>query len=486
MAAIATVAGGLLAWVYDDQVGLLQPFDRVVRDTGFIPGFFLCLLIALASLKEGRAWLVTRVPVVSASALGLFRVALAASLALVVRHTDSAPQPLCLALLALFALGIAARASFALFVVAFTRAQLGNAANHSVALPLKTLWLLIVVPWGAGLSVDALLLRRAGRAPASRSRAYGLAAWIPIAMVGLAYAAAAFAKMDDVGPRWVTGGAVKYFFLVDGHSAPVHWYRYIARSDALSILFSGLAVAGEASVILAAIWPAPAVVAAAGVSAFALQLGFYLFQGVWWSAWWALLPAFLPWEPIAAALRLSPGVPDASTDHAAPPGVRAWYWAVAALLFTAVVQQPIASLLRAEYGVLLSDFPMYSNVYFSTRTEVAAFQEATFQPPSNIRFEGPGVEEMDARVKRADPAAALPRIARKIARGEAITEADAAAVRAVTSRYIEAFGRTPPRIDVLADTWRFDWSVADFVPRQQWKAIATVSLDDGVIQVRNP
>jgi len=69
---------------------------------------------------------------------------------------------------------------------------------------------------------------------------------------------------------------------------------------------------------------------------------------------------------------------------------------------------------------------------------------------------------------------------------EAITAADAAAVRAVTSRYIEAFGRTPPRIDVLADTWRFDWSVADFVPRQEWKAIATVSLDDGVIQVRNP
>ncbi|HYS25784.1 MAG TPA: hypothetical protein VEP46_09290, partial [Vicinamibacterales bacterium] len=40
------------------------------------------------------------------------------------------------------------------------------------------------------------------------------------------------------------------------------------------------------------------------------------------------------------------------------------------MLFTAVVQQPIASLLRAEYGVLLSDFPMYSNVYFSTRTEM--------------------------------------------------------------------------------------------------------------------
>jgi hypothetical protein len=393
---------------------------------------------------------------------------------------------LCYTLLLLFALGIAAHASFALFVGMFTWAEMANAVSHPRALPLKTLWVMIVVPWGAGLSVDAILLRRIGRPPAPRSRAYGLAAWIPVAMVGLAYAAAAFAKMDEAGPRWITGGAVKYFFLVDGHSAPVGWYRYIARSDALSILFSGLAVAAESSVILAAIWPTPAVVAAAGVSALSLQLGFYLFQGVWWSAWWALLPAFLPWEPIAAALRRWTRASEHSTGHAPTPVARAGYWALAVVVFAAVVQQPIVSLLRKEYGFLLSDFPMYSNVYFSTRAEVAAYQEATFQPPSIIRFEAPGTLDVDARVQRADPTAALADVARRIARGDAFTEADAAAVGAVASRYVAAFGRTPPRIDVLADTWRFDWSVADFVPRRQWKAIATLSLDEGVIQVRNP
>lgn len=486
LAAIATTAGALLAWAYDERVGFPKPFDRVVRDTGLIPGFFLCLLITLACLREGRAWLLARVPVVSAPALGLFRIALAASLALLVRDVDPAFQPTCFALLLLFALGIAARVSFALFVGTFTRAHVGHVGNHAIALPLKTLWVMIVVPWGAGLSVDAMLWRRFGRPAAPRSRAYGLAVWIPIAMVGLAYAAAAFAKMDDVGPRWITGGAVKYFFLVDGRSAPVGWYRYIARSDVLSILFSGLAVAAEASVIPAAIWPTPVVIGAAGVIALSLHLGFYLFQGVWWSAWWALLPAFLPWEAIAAALRLQPRVAAPSTGDRMTPGVRAWYWARAVLVFTAVVQQPFASLLRAEYGVLLSDFPMYSNVYFSTRAEVAAFQEATFQPPSIIRFEASGAEGVDARLQRADPTAALAGIARKIVRGDALTDADAAAVRAVASRYVAAFGRTPPRIDVLADTWRFDWSIADFVPRRQWKTIATLSVDEGVIQVRKP
>ena len=486
LAAIATTAGALLAWAYDERVGFPKPLDRVVRDTGLIPGFFLCLLIALACLREGRAWLVARVPVVSASALGLFRIVLAGSLALLVRDVDPMFQPSCFVLLLLFALGIAARVSFALFVVSFTRAHMGHVESHAIALPLKTLWVMVVVPWGAGLSVDAILLRRVGHPPAPRSRAYGLAIWIPIAMVGLAYAAAAFAKMDDVGPRWITGGAVKYFFLVDGRSAPVGWYRYIARSDVLSILFSGLAVAAEASVILGAIWSTPLVIGAAGVIALSLHLGFYLFQGVWWSAWWALLPAFLPWDAIAAALRLQPRAPAASTGDAGGPGVRAWYWAVAVVLFAAVVQQPIASLVRTEYGAVLSDFPMYSNVYFSTRAEVAAFQEATFQPPSIIRFEAPGAEGIDARLERADPTAAVAAVARKLAHGDALTDADAAAVRAVATRYVAAFGRTPPRIDVLADTWRFDWSVADFVPRRQWKTIATLSVDEGVIQARKP
>lgn len=185
-----------------------------------MPLFAICLLCALAGSKPGRAWLAHRVPPMSAEALGLFRVAFAASLALVVRGTVAEPtsRTLCLVFLGLFAIGLAARVSFVLFVLVFTRVHLGNTDDHAVALPLKTLWLMTIVPWGAGLSLDARLGRRFGGRPDTvPSRAYGLATWIPMLMLGLAYAAAAFAKMDDVGPRWITGGAVKYFFLVDGH-----------------------------------------------------------------------------------------------------------------------------------------------------------------------------------------------------------------------------------------------------------------------------
>src|SRR5258705_4913521 len=291
VALVATAAASLLAWLFDEQVGFPKPLDRVVRDTGVVPAFAICLLIALAASKEGRGWLVRRAPVVSAEALGLFRTAFAACLWIVVTRTVGAPfRTICFVLLALFATGVAARASCALFVLVFTRVHRGETDNQAVALPLKTLWLMMVVPWGAGLSVDALVRRILGWRPApARSRAYGLAAWIPVMMLGLAYAAAAFAKIDDVGPRWITGGAVKYFFMIDGHGAPVNWGRYVARSDALSVLFSGLAVAGESSVILAAIWPTPSMVRAAGLVAVSLRLGLYLFQGGWWRAWWVLV-----------------------------------------------------------------------------------------------------------------------------------------------------------------------------------------------------
>lgn len=484
VALIAAAAASLLAWLFDEQVGFPEPFDRVVRDTGVIPAFAICLLITLAASKEGRAWLVRRVPVVSAEALGLFRIAFAACLWIVVTRTVGAPfRTACLVLLALFAGGVAARVSFALFVLVFTRVHLGETDSHALALPLKTLWLMMIVPWGAGLSVDALARRVFSWRPSpARSRAYGLAAWIPVMMLGLAYAAAAFAKIDEVGPRWITGGAVKYFFLLDGHDAPVQWGRYVARSDALSVLFSGLAVAGESAVILAAIWSTPAIVCAAGLVALSLHLGFYVFQGVWWTAWWVLLPAFLPWEPIASTLRLSRPV----REPLAAPGIGRLSWGVGLVLLLAVLQQPVASLMRVTYGFALSDFPMYSNVYFSTREEMATVQEEHFQPPPLVRLEIPAGPGQGVTTKAIEPGAALSDVARKLTRGEPLTDADQALMRDVVTKNVTGLGATPPRVDVLADTWKFDWSIADFVPRQQWKALATVNLAEGVVEVRKP
>ena len=175
VALFGTVLVALAGWWVDASIGLPPPFDRVVRDTGAVPLFAICLLIALAGSKAGRAWLADRVPPVSAAALGLFRIAFAASLSLLVRSTinDPTSRGLCFVFLGLFAIGLAARVSFVLFVLVFTRVHLGDAEDHAVALPLKTLWLMMIVPWGAGLSIDAWAWRRfrgRARGPVTRVR----------------------------------------------------------------------------------------------------------------------------------------------------------------------------------------------------------------------------------------------------------------------------------------------------------------------------
>ena len=480
VALLATAIASVAAWVVDELIGFPAPFDRVVRDTGVIPAYAICLLAALASSKQGRTWLIGRVPITSGVALAVFRIVFAASLTLVVRSIDASFAPICHLLLALFAAGVAAPISFLAFVIVFTRAHLGHTADHDVALPLKTLWLMTIVPWSAGFSVDAAVRRIFGRpALPERSRAYGLATWIPVMMVGLAYAAAAFAKIDEVGPQWITRGAVRYIFLNDGHDRLNTLSRSIIGSDALSALVSGLAVGGESSVVLAAIWPTTFVLCAAGLVALGLQLGFYLFQGLWWTAWWGLLPAFVPWEALVSKVWRGTREP-VSLPH------RRLVWS-AVLLFVAVLQQPVASLLRREYSFALSDFPMYSNVYFASKAEIVAAQERAYQPPPLIRFDVPDSGGRNGTtVNTLNHDQALLDAARKVARGEPLTDADAARVRHAASRYADEFGAVSSPIEVLADTWRFDWSAVDFVPRQQWTPVATISLERGVIEARKP
>ena len=156
-------------------------------------------------------------------------------------------------------------------------------------------------------------------------------------------------------------------------------------------------------------------------------------------------------------------------------------------MFAAVLQQPAASLLRTSYGFAFSDFPMYSNVYLASRAEAIAQQEQVFQPPPIIRFDAPQVDgALRTRIERLDGDQVLTEIVRKIARGEPVTDGDAALVRDAARRHAAEFGEAVRQVEVFADTWRFDWSSADFVPRQQWKPVATISLDRGVIEARKP
>jgi hypothetical protein len=565
----------------------LGDLHDVVRGTAVAPVFVLCLMAALIGLRRGREWLATRVPRMSPAALGVFRIAFAVCLWMAVRATIPENSGLRLAsvvLLGLFAIGLASRLAFAGFVLVFTAAHGAN-VGHDLALPLKTLWLLLLVPWGAGFSLDESFRRYVRRRfTTTPSRMNGLAVWIPVLMLGLAYAAAAYAKLDELGIRWITGGAVRYIFIADRANAPVRLGRLIASSDELSVLFSAAAVAAELFVIVAAIGARPWLVAVAGAVALALQSGFYVLQGIWWHAWWALLPAFLPWQRMATACadRLPELVliVDAAAVHGAlARGLRAFDWfdrlrvdvtangpaefqlvrdgtietgyragvslcqvlpiawpilplmlippiarkvhvrlaaafrrdtrrgaqhetaapgpipeaavvdtpfptLVAVALVIAVVQQPVASLLRKEYWFLVSDFPMYSNAYLAAKPEFAVYAERTWQPPPIVRFRSPAASaaaDIESQLRQVDPNDVLRNAVRTVARGKTLAHEDAVAVRTVAADYVDRFPAAVGRVDAEVDTWRFDWSVVEFVPRGEWKRVASVDLASGAI-----
>ena len=218
----------------------LRPL-RLARPLGLIPLFLFCLLVWLCASRAGRRWLLARVPEASPMSVGMFRIALALTLVPVVHRTVPSsvvlpyiwsPRDLCFGLLVLFGAGCMARLAWVVFLAVFTAANWGNVPAHDFNLPLKALWLMAFVPWDDGLSVRALVRRLRGLPlPNRASQRYGLATWIPIFMVGFAYLAAAFAKMDETGLRWITDGAVRYFMVVDAPNAPDPW---AARSRATS------------------------------------------------------------------------------------------------------------------------------------------------------------------------------------------------------------------------------------------------------------
>ena len=451
-----------------------------VRWFNLVPLFVACLLAALALSRQGRRWLLERVPPLSPLALALFRVALAAALAFAVdRSLSEDRRPLCYLLLGAFAIGLLPRVALALFAFFVTRAYTGSLDDHDIALPLKTIWLLVLVPWGRGPGVEELVRRLAGgRFTTEPSRAYGLAIWIPTAMLGIAYAAAAWAKLDDGGLSWITSGAVRFIFIADAPRAPTEWGRMIAASDTWSVLLSAVTILLEAGMIAVAIWSRPSVRFACGLLALGLHVGFYLLQGLFWTWWWVLLVAFLPWQEIATVMQRAL----ARGQLVAPPApVKGLSALTATLIFLAVLQQPIVSLFRYEYLFMFSDFPMYANVYGVgvSKAEYAAFANQYYQPPPIVSFNPP----IDRQLREVGAGEALVELVRNMARKTVTPEAAAQAIVPVAARYTERFGAAPS-VDAFVDTWQFDWTTASFKPRAQSRLVATIDLGAGTLMPR--
>ena len=445
------------------------------------------------------AWLAARIPPVSATALGAFRLAFGAAMLLaLVRETPPdvipyeaqrasswlARQDLIRQLaatadastwirhiaslaLAIFAAGLWPRLALVVAASALTLfigIGLNQKAMHDWGVPLITLWALTFVPWHDSAGVQTLVARWRGRpiAPVAASLR-GLALWLPALTLGVAFAAAAFAKLDTSGIAWITGGAVRFHFLQDAHQAPGEWGLRVAGSDVAAVGLSLGAVLTEGLFWMVALTPNLMIRAAFGVAGLAMLIAFYLFQGVFWPAWWALFLVFLPW-PLLDRTALASG----GADRRAPAGrsIAAAVPAVASAVIVAiVVQQPIVSALRVESEPFFSDYSMYSSTWPSKRAFNEQFGEKVAYELAAEGRTSDGFREW----LRATPVFldAMNEAAGRSIRGETWPEATRSAVAAARRAYQIEFGEPLSIVNVRQLVRGFDWDrgAFDVAPR---------------------
>jgi hypothetical protein len=299
--------------------------------------------------------------------------------------------------------------------------------------------------------------------------------------VGLAFLAAAYAKLDTSGVEWITGGAVRYHFVEDAGYAPMQWGLAVASSDSAAIGVSLAGFATEALFWLVICSRREWIRFAFGLSGLALLAGFYLFMGVLWRGWWILFLAFLPWGAIeswlgvwfkdAATARRS--LPAAISPTLSRPAV-----AVIGLL---VVQQIVVSAMRFESEPFVSDFPMYShtwpsreafNDHLRQRTRQYVFSTGRLAPDEVGRRLGQLPTGTDVIVKAVDPGAS----------GQSVSDATKAALATLSKEYELLYSERLTTLHVATRERAFDWSRGAFLEEVSTKASGTLNLDTGVFQ----
>ena len=266
---------------------------------------------------------------------------------------------------ALFLVGAMTRTAFAMLTVgAFAWALLYTTRTtyHTISALLVALVCLLWARWGDAWSIDAW--RRRSR-PAQRRtpQEYGYAVWVPSFVLGVAFAAAAFAKLRDSGLAWILNGTVKYHFLSDSKQAMVDWGLQLGRHHRVAVLLSLGAIVIELLVIAGVVSRMYRYRALAGLASMSILGGFALFQGLFWPGWWMLLLSFLPWHLVRPASTASA---TAERDASMPQTLRRLLApAPVAVVVTFIVVQLVVSTLRLEVSPLISTYDMYSTTYAS-------------------------------------------------------------------------------------------------------------------------
>ena len=445
------------------------------------------------------------IPPLSAAGLGLYRMALGAALAAVVIKYDDLPNrpfprelhraydwfanwewvhrlaenpglvkwavPVCLGLLAAFALGVFARASYLGFLgilTAYVFVVLQHKSAHDWGLPLITLWGLAVVPWDAGLGIR--------RRHSDVDGNYGFAIWFPGLMIGLAFLAAAWAKLDSSGLAWVTGGAVKYHFLEDWSQAPTDWGLRVAGRPGLAVALSAGAILVEGLFILHVFFRSPLVRVLFAIPALVLLAGFRLLQGVVWTQWWVLFLAFVPWQAIAARINRREA-PRVTTDPRP-----ALHGGAAAVVAVAVGVQVVASSARLEMEPFVSDYGMYSwtwpsregfDAHLARKYRVYAFRAWRDDTPAEDV-----TGRLSAMSKATDLLADVVDSARS---GAALSDERRRALGAMASAYRDTYGDSIARMLVLVTEQAFDWQEGRFYTKSREAPVGVLDTRTGAL-----
>jgi hypothetical protein len=461
-------------------------------------------VLAAAALSYPRRlgeWLAERVPPLSASGLGMYRFALGSAMFVALRAHGPPPavpfdlqrstewlarqdlirslaaspeagswvwQAASLALL-VFAFGVFPRlalAAAAALLTLFAGVLLTYKSVHDWGLPIVTLWVLVAVPWrdGAGMQTMVARWRKRSGLPVTPVQR-GLAVWLPGLTVGAAFAAAAFSKLDACGLEWITAGTVRFHFIEDARQAPVSWGLMLTRADAAAIALSLAAIAIEGAFWLVALTRRPGVRFAFGAAGLALLVGFYLFQGVFWPAWWALFVAFLPWS----------AVPDYRPAPAAPrgAGVPALQSAVIVLF---LLHQIAVSAFRVESEPFVSDFSMYAYTWPSKE----AFNDHLRAKTARVELTADGLssDDFERRLRQVPRAMdVFAEAVRRAAQGDAWSDATRAGVAAVRDEYRTTFGEPLQRVEVRLLERGFDWERHAFEASPRSTRLGTLDLD---------
>lgn len=435
------------------------------------------------------------VPPLSASQLGLFRIAFGAALLLVFIdeavflreplprelhrsysplagiawvHWMAASGPalsaaaiLVYLALAAFIAGVWTRVAYlvvTLGVLTHALVVLQSSGVHNLGMLAVTMLGLLVVPWGDGLSLDTRLARSTRRTDRSPHE-YGFAIWLPGLTLGVGFLAAAVAKLTFGGLAWVTEGAVKYHFVEDAANAPTSLGLWVASHQAAAVAMSMGAVALEALFVLNVLKPSPAWRAAFGLGGVLLLLGFYLFHGVFWPGWWLLLLVFLPWHlwnrPLTQVPDRTPALP----------------WPYGAVVLVLLAAQLYASVTRTEVEPLLTWFPMYAHTWRSTEAFDAAREERLSR--FSIRAGDVDITEWVEQVGGWDALVAAATL-----QHDELSESQLSSLRFLRTRHEAEFGGTSSEVEIRRNREAFDWTSGRFVQVEHNALFAVVDLGD--------